>query len=64
MGQGPIADRVNERLGKSDAGIVLLRRIFWREMDAIANGKPAKIWKKLAHAIELPKPASRESAVA
>lgn len=46
-GQGSIADRVNERLGKSDAGIVLLRRICWREMDLIRQGKPTKSWKRL-----------------
>jgi len=61
MGQGPIADRENERLGKSDAGIVLLRRIFWREMDAISAGRPTKAWKKLDRPIELPTPV-RESA--
>ncbi len=31
VGQGAIVDRTQERLGKSDAGIVLLRRIYWRE---------------------------------
>lgn len=46
-GQGSIADRVNERLGKSDAGIVLLRRIFWREMDLLRKGKPTKQWRRL-----------------
>jgi len=61
MGQGPIADRENERLGKSDAGIVLLRRIFWREMDAITAGRATKVWKKLERSVELPKPL-RESA--
>jgi 5,5'-dehydrodivanillate O-demethylase len=54
VAQGPIADRAHERLGKSDAGIVLLRRIFWRELDALAAGKPTKAWRKLEHAAELP----------
>lgn len=46
-GQGTIADRVNERLGKSDAGIVLLRRIFWREMELLRKGKRTKQWCRL-----------------
>ncbi len=47
MGQGPIADRANERLGKSDAGIVLLRRLCWREMEALNNNTPTKNWRRL-----------------
>ena len=43
-GQGRIADRENEFLGKSDAGIVAWRRILLRELRAIANGSPAKRW--------------------
>lgn len=47
VGQGAIADRSRERLGKSDQGIVALRRIFWREMDALVAGQPVKRWKRL-----------------
>ena len=54
VGQGPIADRLNERLGRSDAGIALLRRIFWREMDAVRAGSGAKNWHRLSEAAELP----------
>jgi 5,5'-dehydrodivanillate O-demethylase len=46
-GQGIIHDRSKERLGASDAGIALLRRIIFRELDAIRAGKPAKRWKKI-----------------
>jgi 5,5'-dehydrodivanillate O-demethylase len=60
VGQGLIADRVNERLGKTDAGIAMLRRIFQREMAAMRAGRPTKNWTKLAHAVELP----RQGAVA
>jgi 5,5'-dehydrodivanillate O-demethylase len=49
MGQGPIADRKRERLGKSDAGIVLLRRLFWRELAAQQKGTPLKGWRPLEH---------------
>lgn len=45
VGQGAVADRVNELLGVSDLGIVTLRRILEREMDAIRSGSPTKEWK-------------------
>ena len=54
MGQGTIVDRTQERLGKSDAGIMLLRKIFWREMEAMRNGRPTKTWRRLEHAEDLP----------
>jgi 5,5'-dehydrodivanillate O-demethylase len=38
-GQGVIADRQNERLGASDAGVILLRKIWMRELRALAGGK-------------------------
>jgi len=43
-GQGRIADRENEFLGRSDAGIVTWRRILQRELRAIANGVARKKW--------------------
>ncbi len=43
-GQGRIADRENEFLGRSDAGIVAWRRILLRELRAIASGRPTKTW--------------------
>ena len=54
MGQGAIVDRNRERLGKSDAGIVLLRRIFWREMEAIGSGGTGKQWRRIEEGVELP----------
>jgi 5,5'-dehydrodivanillate O-demethylase len=53
-GQGRIVDRSQERLGASDAGIALLRRIFLRELDAIAEGRPTKRWARLAEAAHMP----------
>jgi 5,5'-dehydrodivanillate O-demethylase len=44
-GQGRIADRENEILGRSDAGIIVWRKILARELRLIAEGKPAKQWK-------------------
>lgn len=45
-GQSRIHDRKNERLGASDAGIALARRIFFREMEAIRTGTTTKQWSK------------------
>jgi len=64
MGQGAIADRTQERLGTSDAGIMLLRRIFWREMEAMRNGRPTKAWRRLEHAEAMPVQDPREKAPA
>lgn len=47
VGQGAIADRVNECLGSSDRGVAMLRRILLRELDAIRAGTPTKEWRPL-----------------
>ena len=44
VGQGIIADRINERLGRSDVGIILLRKIWQRELQAFAEGRLGKKW--------------------
>ena len=43
-GQGKIPDRRNEHLGRSDAGVILLRKIWERELRALSEGKPTKKW--------------------
>jgi hypothetical protein len=43
-GQGAIADRENEFLGRSDAGIIAWRRILARELRTIAEGGAQKKW--------------------
>jgi phenylpropionate dioxygenase-like ring-hydroxylating dioxygenase large terminal subunit len=53
-GQGVIADRSKEMLGKSDLGVVTLRRLFWRELEALRNGRPTKQWRKRAVPLALP----------
>ena len=47
-GQGLIADRTHERLGHSDQAIILLRRIWARELQAFAEGRPLKEWQRTA----------------
>ena len=44
-GQGRIADRSNERLGRSDTAIIVWRKILARELRAIAEGRPTKKWR-------------------
>ena len=44
VGQGSIADRTQEHLGRSDLGIILFRKIWERELRALAEGRPLKKW--------------------
>jgi len=44
VGQGEIADRVNERLGRMDVGVMLLRKVWQRDLQALAEGRPLKQW--------------------
>lgn len=40
VGQGAIADRSAERLGRTDAGVILLRKIWQRELELFEAGRP------------------------
>jgi 5,5'-dehydrodivanillate O-demethylase len=40
VGQGAIADRSAERLGTSDAAVILLRKVWRRELRLLAEGRP------------------------
>jgi len=44
-GQGRIADRDQEHLGRSDTAIILWRKILSRELHAIAAGGSSKKWR-------------------
>jgi 5,5'-dehydrodivanillate O-demethylase len=44
VGQGAIPDRTIEHLGRSDVGVMMLRRIWERELRALAEGRPLKEW--------------------
>jgi 5,5'-dehydrodivanillate O-demethylase oxygenase subunit len=44
IGQGAIRDRTQEHLGRSDGHVVLLRKLFEREMRAFAEGRPLTQW--------------------
>ncbi|HEX6512768.1 MAG TPA: Rieske 2Fe-2S domain-containing protein [Chloroflexota bacterium] len=43
-GQGRIAIRDNEHLGRSDVVLIMFRKIFERELRALAEGQPTKRW--------------------
>jgi hypothetical protein len=44
-GQGPIYDRTEEMLGRTDAGVAKLRRVFERELRAMTeNGATTRTW--------------------
>jgi 5,5'-dehydrodivanillate O-demethylase len=43
-GQGVVADRTQEHLGRSDVGVILFRKIWERELRALAEGRPLKKW--------------------
>ena len=42
--QGPIYDRTDEMLGRTDIGVARLRRVFERELGAISTGGTSKTW--------------------
>jgi 5,5'-dehydrodivanillate O-demethylase len=44
VGQGPVAPREHDRLGQIDQGVILLRKIWERELRALAEGRPLKHW--------------------
>jgi 5,5'-dehydrodivanillate O-demethylase len=44
VGQGAMPDLRTEHLGRSDAGVALLRAIWTRELQAFAAGRPLKAW--------------------
>lgn len=48
-GQGLIVDRVHERLGQSDKIVILLRKLWSREMTKIASGESLKRWHWPGH---------------
>ena len=57
VGQGRIADRTREYLSESDRGIVMIRRRFLRDLEAIARGEDPKAVIRdpaINHAIRLP----------
>jgi 5,5'-dehydrodivanillate O-demethylase len=50
VGQGAIADHNQFHLGRNDTVVILFRKIWERELRALAEGKPMKLWKTLSRA--------------
>ncbi len=44
VGQGAIADHANEHLGRTDATVILFRKLWQRELKALAEGRPLTQW--------------------
>ena len=61
-GQGAIVDREAENLSTSDAGIIFLRKVFYRELEAVRDAKPIKDWARLAEKVELKQPPALDAA--
>ena len=45
-GQGRITDRSAENLGGSDGSIIIMRRLWERELTALAEGRPLARWTR------------------
>jgi len=45
-GQGRLVDRSKDRLGQSDKAVIFLRRLWARELRALADGGEAKHWRR------------------
>ncbi len=45
IGQGTIPDLEQETLGQSDKGIAMIRRVWSRELNSLAEGRPLKQWR-------------------
>jgi 5,5'-dehydrodivanillate O-demethylase len=48
-GQGLVANRDRERLGQSDRIVIMLRKLWSREMAKLAAGEPIKRWRWPGH---------------
>ena len=46
VGQGPLELRKKEMLGRSDRALILIRKIWERELQALEAGKPLKQWQR------------------
>jgi len=52
-GQGPVETRRNETLGLSDRPLILQRKVWVRELQALADGKPLTQWTRSERLAEL-----------
>lgn len=45
VGQGRIRDRAREHLGRNDTKVIFIRRLWERELRALAAGRPLTEWQ-------------------
>jgi hypothetical protein len=45
-GQGKIVDRSKDRLGQSDKALIVLRKLWERELRCVAEGRAPKAWRR------------------
>jgi 5,5'-dehydrodivanillate O-demethylase len=46
IGQGRIADRERERLGRGDVGVIAIRKLWHRELTALERAAPLTAWRR------------------
>jgi 5,5'-dehydrodivanillate O-demethylase oxygenase subunit len=46
VGQGLIADRGRDHMGRADVGVSMIRRLWRRELADMADGRPLKTWAR------------------
>ncbi len=46
LGQGRIADRSGERLGRGDVGVIAIRKLWTRELTALRDGRETLHWQR------------------
>jgi 5,5'-dehydrodivanillate O-demethylase oxygenase subunit len=46
VGQGRIADRDHERLGRGDVGVIAIRKLWHRELTALERGAALTAWRR------------------
>jgi 5,5'-dehydrodivanillate O-demethylase len=46
VGQGATPDHAKDRLCRNDIAVVLLRKIWERELRALVDGRPLKQWRR------------------
>jgi 5,5'-dehydrodivanillate O-demethylase oxygenase subunit len=63
VGQGRVADRRRERLGRSDSGVIVFRQLWERELRALAADQPLKAWTRPAALVPSFSPAPSGSAI-
>jgi len=49
LGQGIMADRTGERLGRGDVGVIAIRKLWQRELFAFETGHSLKNWRRDAN---------------